>query len=42
MEGDFSLLVWFNQAAEIDSTKIAKASKRKIRQARIYQTKTGK
>ena len=43
MEGDFSLLVWFNQAAKLIPPKVPKVVKEKIRQARAFiKEKTGK
>ena len=42
-EGDFSLLVWFNQAAKLIPPKLPKPVKEKIRQARAFiKQKTGK
>ncbi|NHC03120.1 SCP2 sterol-binding domain-containing protein [Acinetobacter sp. 187] len=43
MEGDFSLLVWFNQAAKLIPPKIPKPVKEKIQLARQFiKDKTGK
>lgn len=43
MEGDFSLLVWFNQAAKLIPPKLPKPVKLKIKQARQFlKEKTGK
>ena len=43
MEGDFSLLVWFNQAAKLIPPKIPKPVKARIKQARAFlKEKTGK
>ena len=36
MEGDFSLLVWFNQAAKLIPPKLPKPVKDKVRQARAF------
>ncbi len=42
MEGDFSLLVWFNQAAKLIPPKLPKPVKDKVRQARAFiKEKTG-
>ena len=43
MEGDFSLLVWFNQAAKLIPPKLPKPVKDKVRQARAFiKEKTGR
>ena len=43
MEGDFSLLVWFNQAAKLIPPKLPKPVKEKIKMARQFiKQKTGK
>lgn len=42
MEGDFSLLVWFNQAAKLIPPKLPKPVKDKVRQARAFIKKTGR
>lgn len=43
MEGDFSLLVWFNQAAKLIAPKIPKPVKQKIKQARQFlKERTGR
>ena len=43
MEGDFGLLVWFNQAAKLIPPKLPKPVKEKIKMARQFiQQKTGK
>lgn len=43
MEGDFSLLVWFNQAAKLIPPKVPKPVKEKFRQVRaLIKEKTGK
>ena len=43
MEGDFSLLMWFNQAAKLIPPKIPKPVKARIKQARAFlKEKTGK
>lgn len=36
MEGDFSLLVWFNQVAKLIPPKLPKPVKDKVRQARAF------
>ena len=43
MEGDFSLLVWFNQAAKLIPPKIPKPVKEKFKIARAFlKEKTGR
>lgn len=43
MEGDFSLLVWFNQAAKLVVPKVPKPVKQRIKQARQFlKEKTGR
>lgn len=43
MEGDFGLLVWFNQAAKLIPPKLPKPVKEKLKQARLFiKQKTGK
>ncbi|OUY09038.1 SCP-2 sterol transfer family protein [Acinetobacter populi] len=43
MEGDFSLLVWFNQAAKLIPPKLPKPVKQRIKQVRQFiKAKTGK
>lgn len=43
MEGDFSLLVWFNQVAKLIPPKVPKPVKEKIKLARAFiKEKTGK
>ena len=43
MEGDFSLLVWFNQVAKLVVPKIPKPVKQRIKQARQFlKDKTGR
>jgi hypothetical protein len=43
MEGDFGLLVWFNQAAKLIPPKLPKPVKEKIKMARQFiKQKTGK
>ncbi len=43
MEGDFSLLVWFNQVARLIPPKLPKPVKDKVRQARAFiKEKTGR
>ena len=43
MEGDFGLLVWFNQAAKLIPPKLPKSVKEKLKQARLFiKQKTGK
>lgn len=43
MEGDFSLLVWFNQAAKLIPPKLPKPVQEKVRQVRhLIREKTGR
>ena len=43
MEGDFGLLVWFNQVAKLVPPKLPKPVKAKIKAARAFlKEKTGK
>jgi hypothetical protein len=43
MEGDFSLLVWFNQVAKLIPPKVPKPVKEKIKLARQFlKEKTGR
>ena len=43
MEGDFSLLVWFNQVARLIPPKVPKSVKDKIKVARQFlKDKTGR